>query len=271
MFFDGQKTTAIAVAMEEGGNIIQLGRDMDQVRAGLSRDRPAGYELERVSDQPRVVADSIDDFVSSLREAVIIVLAISFLSLGLRTGLVVAFCIPLVLAGVFLAMYVLGIDLHKVSLGALIISLGLLVDDEIIAVEMMSVKLESGLEKAKAASAAYLVTAIPMLTGTLVTCSGFIPIGFSKGMAAEFTGALFPVISIALILSWIVSVTVTPLVGYHIMKVKPQKNQDKEPYSSKFYAVFRRDLTACLRHRFLVLILTPLSYTPLTLPTKKTV
>ena len=260
VYFDGKKSIAIAVSMEAGGNIIKLGRDMDQLISGISLDLPAGLELERISDQPQVVSDSIDDFVSSLREAVIIVLVISFLSLGLRTGLVVACCIPLVLAGTFLAMYVLGIDLHKVSLGALIISLGLLVDDEIIAVEMMAVKLESGLEKAKAASAAYLVTAIPMLTGTLVTCSGFIPIGFSKGMAAEFTNALFPVISIALILSWVVSVTVTPLMGYHIMKIKPEKNSGADPYSNRFYNIFRKLLTACLRHRVLVLAITALAF-----------
>ncbi|UQZ87897.1 multidrug transporter AcrB [Deltaproteobacteria bacterium Smac51] len=258
--YHGQKSIAIAVSMEDGGNIIKLGRDMDTVMENITRDLPAGLEIERVSNQPQVVADSIEDFVSSLREAVIIVLIISFLSLGLRTGLVVAFCIPLVLTGVFLAMYVLGIDLHKVSLGALIISLGLLVDDEIIAVEMMAVKLESGLERSKAAAAAYLVTAIPMLTGTLVTCSGFIPIGFSKGMAAEFTSALFPVISIALILSWIVSVTVTPLVGYHIMKIKPKAEESQAPYTNRFYNLFRSILTTFLRHRTLVLLITVLAF-----------
>ena len=262
MYFNGRMSLGIAVSMEEGGNILKLGDDLTKAVAEIQKDLPAGLEIERVSDQPRVVAESIDDFISSLREAVIIVLAISFLSLGLRTGLVVAFCIPLVLTGVFLAMYVLGIDLHKVSLGALIISLGLLVDDEIIAVEMMAVKLESGLERAKAAAAAYLVTALPMLTGTLVTCAGFIPIGFSKGMAAEFTSALFPVISIALLLSWIVSVTVTPLVGWHIMKIKPQTDTGghENLYTGRFYVIFRRILNLFLTHRKKVLVVTALVF-----------
>ncbi|MDR1241349.1 MAG: efflux RND transporter permease subunit [Deltaproteobacteria bacterium] len=258
MSYNGQKSIAVAVSMEPGGNILQLGRDMDAVMEEIIRDLPAGLAIERVSSQPQVVAESIADFVSTLREAVIIVLGISFISLGLRTGMVVALCIPTVLAGVFLCMYILGIDLHKVSLGALIVSLGLLVDDEIIAVEMMAVKMESGMPRAEAAGAAYHVTAVPMLTGTLVTCAGFIPIGFSKGMAAEFTAALFPVISIALLLSWIVSVTVAPLFGCHIMQNRPKK--ERGLYSGRFYSGFRKTLAWCLRRRGAVLFVTALVF-----------
>jgi multidrug efflux pump subunit AcrB len=179
-----------------------------------------------------------------LRKAIIIVLIVSFLSLGVRTGLVVALCIPLVISGVFLAMEIVGIDLHKVSLGALIIALGLLVDDAIISVEMMAVKLEEGYDRFKAACYAYTATAIPMLTGTLITCAGFIPVGFSKGTAAEFTSSLYPVIAIALIISWVVSVMVTPLFGYHLIKVKVHdKTKENEVYNSKFYQVFRKMLT----------------------------
>ena len=199
--------------------------------------------------------NSIDEFVGSLREAVIIVLAVSFLSLGVRTGLVVAGCIPLVIAGVFVGMEITGIDLHKVSLGALIISLGLLVDDAIIAVEMMSVKLEEGLSRFEAACYAYRATAMPMLSGTLITCAGFIPVAFSNGAASEFCRALFPVVGMALILSWFVSVMVAPLYGYKIIKVKIKRDNDGKinPYQSRFYQVFRKILHLCLTHRWKVL------------------
>ena len=202
-----------------------------------------------------MVKNSIDEFVGSLREAVIIVLAVSFLSLGVRTGLVVAGCIPLVIAGVFVGMEITGIDLHKVSLGALIISLGLLVDDAIIAVEMMSVKLEEGLSRFEAACYAYRATAMPMLSGTLITCAGFIPVAFSNGAASEFCRALFPVVGMALILSWFVSVMVAPLYGYKIIKVKIKRDNDGKinPYQSRFYQVFRKILHLCLTHRWKVL------------------
>lgn len=252
MYFNGQPAIGIALSMSEGGNILKLGDDLSKTVDQISKDLPLGLELNQVSNQPKVVKDSIGEFVRTLLEAIAIVLLVSFLSLGVRTGLVVAGCIPLVIAGVFLAMYMLNISLHKVSLGALIIALGLLVDDAIIAVEMMAVKLEQGYERFEAACYAYTVTAVPMLTGTLITCAGFIPVGFSKGMSAEFTSSLFPVISIALIISWIVSVMVAPLFGYYLIRVKVHQ-EDKDPYQSKFYKSFRNLLTWCLRHRVLVI------------------
>lgn len=252
MFFNGQPAIGIAVSMEKGGNILTLGEDLNTLVNKVQKVLPLGLELAKVSDQPQVVKESINDFIRTLLEAIIIVLIVSFLSLGMRTGLVVAFCIPLVIAGVFLVMEIKGIDLHKVSLGALIIALGLLVDDAIIAVEMMAVKLEEGYDRFKAACFAYTATALPMLTGTLITCAGFIPVGFSKGKTAEFTSALFSVIIISLLLSWLVSVMVAPLLGYKLIKVKVKQDMDNA-YGGKFYQLFRKVLTWCLKHRRIVL------------------
>lgn len=262
MYFDGAPAVGVAVSMRPGGNILTLGDDLEKKIAALKDDLPLGLEIHQVSDQPQVVAESIDDFVDTLREAVVIVLAVSFLTLGLRTGFVVACCIPLVLTGVFLFMYGAGIDLQKVSLGALIISLGLLVDDEIIAVEMMSVKLEEGYDRFSAAAHAFRATALPMLTGTLITCAGFIPVAFSKGMSAEFCASLFPVIAAALLLSWIVSVMVAPLLGYHLIRIKPKRDKEGETvlYQGWFYRTFRRVLEAFLAHRRSVLIATALVF-----------
>ena len=254
MFYNGAPAIGIAVSMEDGGNILALGDDLRALTVQIQQDLPLGAALHEVSNQPAVVQHSIHDFVETLALAIIIVLGVSFLSLGWRTGLVVAGCIPLVLAGTFTAMYLLGIDLHKVSLGALIIALGLLVDDAIIAVEMMSVQLERGMERFDAACYAFTQTAKPMLTGTLITCAGFIPVAFSKGMASEFCAALFPVIGIALILSWIVSVMVAPLFGYYLIRVKKTEADAHDPYNSRFYRLFRRILTQFLAHRVLVLV-----------------
>ena len=255
MYYNGQPAVGIAVSMEDGGNIITLGNELKTAMTSIQSEMTAGLEIHQVSDQPKVVEESIDDFVSTLREAVIIVLAVSFLSLGLRTGMVVAGCIPLVLAAVFCGMYIFGIDLHKVSLGALIISLGLLVDDAIIAVEQMSVQLERGHSRFDAACHAFRATAKPMLTGTLITCAGFIPVSFSKGMAAEFCSSLFPVIGMALIISWIVSVMIAPLFGYYL--IKPTAKADEgEMYQSRFYLAFRGLLNWFLEHRKIVLATT---------------
>lgn len=255
MYYNGQPAVGIAVSMEDGGNIITLGNELKTAMTNIQSEMTAGLEIHQVSDQPKVVEESIDDFVSTLREAVIIVLAVSFLSLGLRTGMVVAGCIPLVLAAVFCGMYIFGIDLHKVSLGALIISLGLLVDDAIIAVEQMSVQLERGHSRFDAACHAFRATAKPMLTGTLITCSGFIPVSFSKGMAAEFCSSLFPVIGMALVISWIVSVMIAPLFGYYL--IKPAAKADEgEMYQSRFYLAFRGLLNWFLEHRKIVLATT---------------
>ena len=255
MYYNGQPAIGIAVSMEPGGNILTLGSELNKLMDKVSADMPIGLEIHPVSDQPTVVEASIAEFISTLREAIIIVLAVSFISLGVRTGMVVAGCIPLVLAAVFCGMYALGIDLQKVSLGALIIALGLLVDDAIIAVEMMSVKLESGLSRFDAACYAFKATAKPMLTGTLITCAGFIPVAFAPGAASEFCSALFPVISMALLISWIVSVMVAPLYGYHLIKVEVKRDGEGEAvqYQNKFYDVFRGILDWFLCHKKIVL------------------
>lgn len=260
MYYNGQPAVGIAVSMTTGGNILTLGDNLRQLVTQTNKEMPAGLEIHQVSDQPKVVKESIGDFVSTLREAIIIVLIVSFLSLGFRTGMVVAGCIPLVLTGVFCVMQVAGIDLHKVSLGSLIIALGLLVDDAIIAVEMMSVQLERGMNRLDAACYAFRATAKPMLTGTLITCAGFIPVAFAKGAAPEFCKALFPVISSALLISWIVSVMVAPLFGYYLIKVKNHEGEKKDPYQSRFYVKFRKVLVWCLEHKAPVLAGTAVAF-----------
>ena len=255
MFFNGQPAIGVALSMEKGGNILTLGDNLNKTLAKVKQELPLGLELNTVSNQPEVVTNSISEFTKSLMEALIIVLVVSFISLGIHSGVVVALCIPLVIAGVFVCMYLFGISLHKISLGALIISLGLLVDDAIIAIEMMIVKLEQGWQRFDAACYAYTATAFPMLTGTLITCAGFIPVGFSKGSASEFVGTLFSVITISLLISWFVSVLVTPLLGYKMVKLKVGEAEHKL-YDTKFYRVFRRTLVWCLSHRKPVLLAT---------------
>ena len=250
MFFNGKPAIGIAIAMDSGGNILELGNSLDATVDAIQSELPLGLEIAHVSDQPEVVRESIGDFIETLVLAIVIVLAVSFASLGLRTGLVVAGCIPLVLAGTFCFMLAAGIDLHKVSLGSLIIALGLLVDDAMIAVEMMSVQLERGLSKFDAACHAFNVTAKPMLTGTLITCAGFIPVAFAKGIASEFCRDMFWVVSIALILSWVVSVMVAPLLGTYIIRVG---KVDGELYGGRFYRSFRRVLEVFLDNKILVL------------------
>jgi multidrug efflux pump len=257
MYFNGQPAIGLTLSMEKGGNILTLGKNLTKTIARIKKNLPLGLEIHQVANQPQVVKESINTFVETLALSIIIVLAVSFLSLGFRTGVVVALCIPLVIAGTFAGLKIGGIDLHRVSLGALIIALGLLVDDAIIAVEMMTVKLEQGWDRFKAACYAYTVTAFPMLTGTLITCSGFIPIGFSNGCASEFCRSIFPVITIALVISWFVSVMIAPLFGYHLIKVKPKiGNGTHDVYDTKFYNWFRQILSWCLRHRKIVLGLT---------------
>ncbi len=260
MYVNGQPAIGIALSMDKGGNILSLGTELEKATAMIKKDLPLGMEISQVSDQPKVVKESIDEFIKSLWEAVVIVLAVSFLSLGVQSGIVVALCIPLVIAGIFVGMEIGGIDLHKVSLGALIMALGLLVDDAIIAIEMMTVKLEEGWGRFEAACYAYRATAFPMLTGTLITCAGFIPIGFSKGAAAEFTSSLFPVITIALLISWLVSVMVTPLLGYKLIKPKHTAGTEHNMYDTKFYRLFRQTLTWCLQQKKMVLCITAVCF-----------
>lgn len=254
MFYNGQPAIGIALAMEKGGNILTLGENLDKTINQIKQDLPVGLELDQVSNQPKAVEESIGEFTQSLGEAVIIVLIVSFLSLGVRSGIVVALCIPLVILGVFTCMKLFGIDLQKISLGALIIALGLLVDDAIIAVEMMTVKLEQGWNKFDSACYAYTATAYPRLTGALVTCAGFIPVGFSQGSASEFVGSIFSVVTMALLISWVVAGTVTPLLGYNLVKIKPSSGEhEHDIYDTKFYRLFKQTLEWCLQHRKLVL------------------
>ena len=213
MRFMGEDAIGIAVAMKDGGDIIGLGETLDHQFERLQQTLPAGMELRKVSDQPHAVRESVGEFVRVLAEAVTIVLLVSFFSLGLRTGLVVAVSIPLVLAMTFATMQYFGIGLHKISLGALVLALGLLVDDAIIAVEMMAIKMEQGFDRMKAASFAYESTAFPMLTGTLVTAAGFLPIATAASSTGEYTRSLFQVVTIALVVSWIAAVLFIPYLG----------------------------------------------------------
>ena len=263
----GREVVALGVSMTKGGDIIALGKSLRLALADIQRGLPAGVTLSQVQDQPVAVATSVNEFVHVLIEAVGIVLAVSFIALGLhrggrfgwtidiRPGLVVAITIPLVLAVTFLAMDYFGIGLHKISLGSLIIALGLLVDDAIIAVEMMVRKMEEGYDKVRAATFAYDVTAKPMLTGTLITAAGFLPIGIAKSVTGEYTFAIFAVTVIALVLSWIVSVYFVPYLGTLLLKVKPH-DPDAPPhemFDSRFYNAFRRAVNACIAHRWITI------------------
>jgi multidrug efflux pump len=263
----GKEVIALGVSMAKGGDIIALGKALKATTATIDQRLPAGVKLAQVQDQPVSVASSVNEFVGVLIEAVAIVLAVSIISLGLhkggrfgwyidvRPGLVVAITIPLVLAVTFLAMNYFGIGLHKISLGSLIIALGLLVDDAIIAVEMMVRKMEEGYDKARAATYAYDVTAKPMLTGTLITAAGFLPIGLAKSVTGEYTFAIFAVTVIALVLSWIVSVYFVPYLGTLLLKVKAH-DPDAPPhemFDSAFYNAFRRTVNWCVEHRWMTI------------------
>lgn len=257
MFFDGRPAVGISISMTKGGNILNLGENLEKAVSGIRKDLPLGMELSTVTSQPQVVKESIDEFVKVLGEAIAIVLIVCFLSLGFRSGSIVALCIPLVIAGVFAFMKIFGIDLHRISLGALIIALGLLVDDAIIAIEMMLVKLEQGWKRSDAAAFAYTATAYPRLTGALITCAGFIPVGFSKGAAAEFVGSIFSVVTIALLLSWVVAGTATPLLGHALVRIKSgHDGVDSDTYNTPFYLWFKRLLERLMIHRRLVLAIT---------------
>ncbi|MFC7514274.1 efflux RND transporter permease subunit [Herbaspirillum sp. GCM10030257] len=267
MRFNGKEVIGLGISMEKGGDIIQLGENLEKTVGDLKAKLPVGIELQRVSDQPKAVTSSVHEFLQTLAEAVLIVLAVSFVALGLHTkplrldvrpGLVVALTIPLVLAITFLFMSILSIDLHKISLGALIIALGLLVDDAIIAVEMMVRKMEEGFSRFDAATFAYTSTAMPMLTGTLITAAGFLPIGLAKSAAGEYTFSMFSVNALALIISWFVAVLFTPYIGYILLKVKPSSHADgqHELFDSPFYSRFRRVVNWCVEWRKTTILLT---------------
>ena len=298
MRFMGQEALGIGISMHEGGDIIALGHNLDAAVARITSQLPVGVKFERVADQPRAVRASVQDFVHSLTEAVVIVLAVSLVSLGLRTGIVVAISIPVVLAITFLLMHQFGIGLHKISLGALILALGLLVDDAIIAVEMMASKMEQGWERTKAASFAYTSTAMPMLSGTLVTAAGFLPIATAASSTGEYTRSIFQVTVIALLVSWVAAVLFVPYLGYYLLpkhdghvhkpslfarllgKLRPARTPsppaplpsrergasssfaaaEPDMYQRGFYAGFRKLVQFCVRHRWIVIGATVASF-----------
>ncbi|HRD88068.1 MAG: efflux RND transporter permease subunit, partial [Candidatus Accumulibacter sp.] len=264
MRVQGHDAIGIGVAMNRGGDVIRLGERLHAARERLQRQLPLGIDLHVVADQPQIVRQSMNLFMSSLGEAVLIVLIVSFISLGLRTGAVVALSIPLVLAVTFLLMYAFGIDLQRISLGALVIALGLLVDDAIIAVEMMVVKMEQGWDRFRAATFAYTSTAFPMLTGTLITAVGFMPVGLAKSGAGEYTFSIFAVVSIALLVSWVVAVVFTPYLGYLVLDAaKLQRAAAKhgaDPYDTPIHRRVRSSVDWCLRHRWLVIGATLLAF-----------
>lgn len=256
-YYNGKPAVGIAVSMDPGANNIEFGKALDEKLASYTSELPVGLELSQVSNQPQVVDESISEFTRSLFEAITIVLIVSFISLGVRSGIVVALTIPVVVASTFVGMYADGLELHKVSLGALIISLGLLVDDAIIVVEMMTLKMEEGLDTHSAATFAYKATAFPMLSGTLITCSGFLPIFLSKGSVAEFTHTLFIVVSLALLLSWFASVLVSPVLGSKLIRIKENHEESRAVRVQKaFLKRFEIVLHWALGHRRTVLVTT---------------
>ncbi len=289
----GKEVIALGVSMAKGGDIIALGKSLKALSANISKTLPAGMTLVQIQDQPTAVSSSVNEFVRVLIEAVVIVLAVSFISLGfhkrseglngplpwwkryyidVRPGLVVGITIPLVLSVTFLAMMYFGIGLHKISLGSLIIALGLLVDDAIIAVEMMVRKMEEGYDKVRAATFAYEITAMPMLTGTLITAAGFLPIGLAKSVTGEYTYAIFAVTVIALVLSWIVSVYFVPYLGTLLLKKPdhvvekthddhaPGHGDEHEMFDSAFYNTFRKAVNWCVKYRWITIGATVLMF-----------
>ena len=273
----GKQVIAMGISMAKGGDIIQLGKNLTAASDAIRAELPAGIELDQIQNQPEAVSRSVGEFVKVLLEAVVVVLAVSFVSLGLHTkplrldvwpGLVVAITIPLVLAVTFLVMYYADVGLHKISLGALIIALGLLVDDAIIAVEMMVHKLEEGYDKVSAATAAYDLTAMPMLTGTLITAAGFLPIGMARSATGEYTYAIFAVTAAALLISWLVSVYFVPYLGLLLLRTRPKVSQDAtqsgaahvvDIYDTPFYNRFKALVGWCVSHRWATIGLTLLA------------
>ncbi|MFP3556078.1 efflux RND transporter permease subunit [Paraburkholderia sp. SIMBA_049] len=261
MRFQGKPVLGIGVTMQPGGDVIQLGKSLDEKVKDLQAHLPAGLKLVEVSSMPHAVAHSVDDFLEAVAEAVAIVLVVSLVSLGVRTGMVVVISIPVVLAVTALCMYLFDIGLHKVSLGTLVLALGLLVDDAIIAVEMMAVKLEQGWNRTRAAAYAYTSTAFPMLTGTLVTVAGFLPIALAKSSTGEYTRSIFEVSAIALIASWLAAVVLIPMLGYHLLPERKRQAHEPEDHEHDIYETrFYRRLTGwiawCIERRFVVLAIT---------------
>ncbi|QSA96534.1 efflux RND transporter permease subunit [Methylococcus sp. EFPC2] len=260
MRFNGKDVIGLGVTMNKTGDVLRLGRALAASMAGLRAELPVGVDIEQVADQPRVVQRAIGEFLRTFFEALAAVLIVSFLSLGFRTGLVVALTVPLTLAGTLVCMLIFGISLHRISLGALILALGLLVDDAMIAIEMMARKLDDGWERIQAATHAYSVTAFPMLTGTLITIAGFLPVGLAKSQAGEYTVAIFQVVAISLVLSWFGAVIFAPYLGHWLLKVKPKSESPHDYFDTPFYHRLRRWVAWCMDHRLGIVVGTALLF-----------
>ena len=255
---EGKPALGIGVVTAKGANILELGKDVEKASAEFMKAVPQGIDVEMIADQPKVVEHAVGEFVHSFIEALAIVLFVSFVALGWRTGIVVAMSVPLVLAIVFVVMNAMSLDLHRITLGALIIALGLLVDDAIIAVEMMVVKMEQGWDRIRAASFAWESTAFPMLTGTLVTAAGFLPIGFANSAVGEYAGSIFWVVAIALVASWFVAVIFTPYIGVKLLPtIKMHHSHDPHAiYETRVYRALRAVVQWCVNHRVKVVVAT---------------
>lgn len=260
--FNGKPAVIVGVAMRKGGNVLSLGNSLNEAMQSLQAEIPQGVQIGNVAFQPRVVEESVGEFLSAFFEALVIVLVVSFISLGLRTGIVVALSVPLVLGITMVVMYAMGMNLDRISLGALILALGLLVDDAIIAVEMMAVKMEEGWDRIRAASFAWTSTAFPMLSGTLITVAGFLPIGFANSAAGEYAGGIFWVVGISLIVSWFVAVYFTPHLGVKLLPrhghsaASDSSSLTHQAYQGLFHRTLRRLVTACVRHPIVVVTVT---------------
>ena len=255
---EGKPALGIGIVTTKGANILELGKEVEKATADFMKAVPQGIDVERIADQPKVVEHAVGEFVHSFIEALAIVLFVSFVALGWRTGIVVAMSVPLVLAIVFIVMNAMSLDLHRITLGALIIALGLLVDDAIIAVEMMVVKMEQGWDRIRAASFAWESTAFPMLTGTLVTAAGFLPIGFANSAVGEYAGGIFWIVAIALVASWFVAVIFTPYIGVKLLpNMKVHHNHDPHAiYETRVYRGLRAVVQWCVNHRIKVVVAT---------------
>ncbi len=263
--YNGQPALAVGAVMRKGGNVLALGQSLEAAIEEIKSQLPVGVSVDNVAFQPAVVDESVDEFVQSFVEALLIVLVVSFLSLGIRTGIVVALSVPLVLAITLVVMNILGMDLDRISLGALILALGLLVDDAIIAVEMMAVKLEQGWGRIEAATYAWSSTAFPMLSGTIITAAGFLPVGFANSAAGEYAGGIFWVVSISLIASWFVAVIFTPYLGVLLLPethrgASENSLHDDAAYQTRFYRLLRVAITACVRHPRWVVTATAITF-----------
>ena len=255
MRFNGKEAIGLGVTMNKKGNVLELGKALETTLSRFESELPLGIDIEQVANQPNVVKSQMREFLGSFFEALGAVLIVSFLSLGLRAGSVVALTVPLVLAGTLLGMLLFGIDLHRISLNALILALGLLVDDAMIAIEMMARKLEEGWDRMRAATFAYQSTAFPMLTGTLITIAGFLPVGLAKSQAGEYTVAIFQVVGISLLMSWIGAVVFTPYLGFLMLKVRINgNNAGHDLFDTPFYNHLRRWVDACVQHRKKVIV-----------------